>query len=62
MSATVEPFRHVDPATLAFCQGAQICPTDCDDNCDAPCHEWHQPTYRRDHRPDECPSVERHAA
>lgn len=59
MTDTCEPFRHVDATLLAFCQGAQICTTDCDDDCDAPCHEWHQPTYQRCHQPDECPSAQR---
>lgn len=54
-----EPFRHVDPKVLAFCQGAAICPTDCDDDCDALCHEWHAIPSRRDHQPDQCPSAER---
>ena len=62
MTDTRESFRHVDPITLAFCQGAQICPTDCDDDCDTPCHEWHAIPARRDHQPDECPSAERTTA
>lgn len=59
MTDTRESFRHVDPKTLAFCRGAQICPTDCDDDCDTPCHEWHAIPARRDHQPDECPSAAR---
>jgi hypothetical protein len=55
----LEPFRHVDPKILAFCRGAQICPTDCDDDCEAPCHEDHQPNYRRNHQSDQCPSADR---
>lgn len=59
MSETHAPFSAVDPITLAFCQGAQICTIDCDDDCEALCHEWHQPPARRDHQPDECPSAAR---
>ncbi|MFE3031542.1 hypothetical protein ACFXKY_07825 [Streptomyces canus] len=59
MTNTRESFRHVDPTVLAFCEGAQICPTDCDDDCDTPCHEWHAIPSRRDHQPDECPSAAR---
>lgn len=62
MTETRESFRHVDPKILAFCKGAQICPTDCDDDCDTPCHEWHAIPARRDHQPDECPSAERATA
>jgi hypothetical protein len=25
------------------------CPTPCDDDCDAPCHEEHQPSWKRTH-------------
>ncbi|MEV7140736.1 hypothetical protein [Streptomyces tauricus] len=59
MTDTDPAFRHADPAILAFCQGAQICPTDCDDDCEADCHEWHAIPSRRDHQPDECPSAAR---
>ena len=43
-----------------------ICPTECDDDCDAPCHEAHKPTWKRDHDPatcrgDEPPSIHSHA-
>jgi hypothetical protein len=57
-----KPFSTIDPKVLAFCRGAQICPTDCDDDCEADCHEWHQPHARRDHQPDECTSVDRTTA
>lgn len=30
------------------------CPTMCDDDCEARCHEWHQPPFKRDHRPESC--------
>lgn len=55
------PFRHVPANILAFCRGAQICPTGCDDDCEADCHESHTIPVRRGHQPDECPSAERSA-
>lgn len=37
-----------------------VCPTPCDTDCDAGCHEWHQPWWKRDHEPEDCPSVAVH--
>jgi hypothetical protein len=34
---------------------ASECPTPCDDDCDAPCHEAHEVKWKRDHEPEECP-------
>lgn len=51
--------RPPSDTVLAFCQGAQICPTDCDDDCETACHEAHYPASRRSHKPDQCPSRER---
>lgn len=31
-----------------------VCPTICDDDCDARCHEWHQVTAKRSHIADSC--------
>lgn len=31
----------------------QQCPTACDPDCDAACHELHQPPRKRDHQPDD---------
>lgn len=33
------------------------CPTPCDDDCTAGCHEAHQPKWKRDHDPMACPSA-----
>lgn len=33
------------------------CPTPCDDDCDAGCHEHHVVRWRRDHQPENCPAV-----
>lgn len=33
------------------------CPTPCDDDCDAGCHEHHNVIWRRDHQPEDCPAV-----
>lgn len=30
------------------------CPTPCDEDCEAICHEGHVVVYRREHDPDEC--------
>jgi hypothetical protein len=38
-------------ATLA------VCPTLCDDNCEATCHEAHDPWWKRIHQPHNCPSA-----
>jgi len=32
------------------------CPTPCDSECDAPCHEVHEVTYKREHNPRDCRS------
>jgi hypothetical protein len=34
--------------------GVYQCPTACDPDCTASCHERHKPTYHRDHNPEEC--------
>lgn len=39
-----------------------VCPTPCDDDCEAECHEWHQPSYRRAHQPENCPRLAMTAA
>lgn len=31
-----------------------VCPTPCDDDCDAPCHESHQPDFKRMHPVEIC--------
>lgn len=33
------------------------CPTDCDPDCEATCHEYHQVTRRREHDPEKCRGV-----
>ena len=33
------------------------CPTPCDDDCDADCHEWHEVAYKREHDPYTCPGA-----
>ncbi|MBT0771749.1 hypothetical protein KIH74_22605 [Kineosporia sp. J2-2] len=30
------------------------CPTACDADCEGPCHEAHQPFWKREHEPSEC--------
>jgi hypothetical protein len=35
---------------------AGVCPTPCDDRCEADCHESHQPTQKRSHQPENCPA------
>ncbi|MER6778438.1 MULTISPECIES: hypothetical protein [unclassified Streptomyces] len=35
---------------------ASACPTDCDDDCDALCHEGHYVPWRRQHQPEDCPA------
>jgi hypothetical protein len=42
--------------TLAkrIAMGLYVCPTGCDDDCDAPCHESHQVTWKRMHPVDLC--------
>lgn len=32
------------------------CPTPCDDDCEAECHQWHVPRWKRDHQPEDCPA------
>jgi hypothetical protein len=42
--------------TLSFeeaCEDAGWCPTPCDDDCEADCHELHQVPRRRDHNPED---------
>jgi len=34
-----------------------VCPTECDDDCDAPCHEAHYVPWRRQHDPQNCPAA-----
>lgn len=31
------------------------CPTPCDDDCEALCHEGHQVPWKREHDPEHCP-------
>lgn len=35
------------------------CPTPCDDDCEATCHEWHRVAFKRTHSAGSC-QVERH--
>lgn len=39
----------MSPTTIRFC-----CPTSCDPDCDAVCHEIHLPEWKRDHNPRLC--------
>jgi hypothetical protein len=32
------------------------CPTPCDDDCEAACHEWHYVHWKREHNPQACPT------
>ena len=57
-----------DPAAYeAFCTGAQICFTDCDDTCPTDgscadlCHELTKPEAEQAHSPADCPSSLRDA-
>jgi hypothetical protein len=36
---------------------ALLCPSECDDDCETPCHEAHQIPTRRQHEPQVCPGV-----
>lgn len=42
---------------LAFCEGARICPTGCDDDCEDVCHSVHDIPQRREHEYEDCPAV-----
>lgn len=47
----------------AFCIGAEICFTDCDDSCPIDgscadlCHESTKPEFEQAHRPIDCPTA-----
>lgn len=36
------------------CAKMPDCPTPCDDDCEALCHEGHQVPFKRTHDPEEC--------
>lgn len=38
-----------------YVEEQQTCPTECDDDCRADCHEYHEVRARRDHQPEDCP-------
>jgi len=37
-------------------QEPTVCPSECDDDCEAPCHEEHAVPWKRHHDPQDCPS------
>lgn len=41
---------------------AAVCPTPCDDDCDAPCHEGHAVPWKRQHQVEDCLTAQRDAA
>jgi hypothetical protein len=43
------------PAPTTPDEGALVCPTPCDDDCEAFCHESHNVGYKRTHWPEDCP-------
>jgi hypothetical protein len=51
---------HVNPRyvrrDLNASQWTPTCPTLCEDDCEAACHEGHRVYWRREHRPEDCPS------
>jgi hypothetical protein len=56
MTEAPEPlFRRRTPRVTEETPGpGYTCPTPCDDDCDAPCHETHQPDFKRHHPVDIC--------
>jgi hypothetical protein len=35
-------------------EALMTCPTECDEDCEADCHEYHCVTWKRQHDPEEC--------
>ena len=44
-----------DPMTAPTAPRHVRCPTLCDDDCEASCHEAHLPRHKREHDPAACP-------
>lgn len=53
----IEGLKCLDCDQLAVV--VPTCPTPCDADCVAPCHEGHQVVWKREHQPKDCPSGER---
>jgi hypothetical protein len=58
ITAQWQPSRGVVEVFWDGCHLADMepgtCPTPCDDDCEAPCHEAHSVTWKRDHDVGEC--------
>lgn len=52
-----EALRIARDALRDHTAASSSCPTPCDEDCDARCHETHRPHWMRAHLPDRCPST-----